>query len=395
MNDRRKENASRIAEYLENRLSPQEREAFKRDLGEDDELRLQYVDALMNRVGTAPNAGGTGELVTEAKDPGGTAEPVIESADPGGMVEPVDDIEALPEGDREVPGDWTERAVEEVREDREPDGNWQTPGEQGPREAWEEGWPRGKKGVRRGFLGSGWMVGLAALLLIIAGVVMFTLIRREGFWDRTIAVSAADSGNVNRGNGMDSAAGKAVNGQVAAAGNAADSAASGAGAGGKVAGGATGAGASGKGGLADSVYARLYKPYMRGDDPVDVREYYRDYRTGNYAAVLAAGDSMVMKISPQRLLVRDYMRLYLGLSYLASGDGRNAVRELEGVVLRTKPGDVLYEAAKWYLALAWLKRNDVDPTEARGKAIGLARDISHSYSRYQRPARELMKAIGS
>jgi hypothetical protein len=47
------------------------------------------------------------------------------------------------------------------------------------------------------------------------------------------------------------------------------------------------------------------------------------------------------------------------------------------------------------LALAWLKRNDVDPTEARGKAIGLARDISHSYSRYQGPARELMKALGS
>jgi hypothetical protein len=376
MNDRQKENASRIAEYLENRLSPQEREAFKRALGEDDELRLQYVDALMNRVGTAPSAGGTGETVTEAKDTGGMAEPVIETADPGGMVEPVDDIGAAGMGELE------EREDEEVREDREPDGNWQTPGEQGAREPWEEGWPRGKKGEKRGFLGSGWMVGLAALLLIIAGVVMFILIRREGFWDRTVAVSAADSGNANRGNGMDSVAGKAVNGQVAAAGNAADSAAS-------------GAGGRAAGGLADSVFARLYRPYMRGDDPVDVREYYRDYRTGNYAAVLAAGDSMVMKISPQRLLVRDYMRLYLGLSYLASGDGRNAVRELEGVVLRTKPGDVLYEAARWYLALAWLKRDDVDPTEARGKAIGLARDISHSYSRYQRPARELMKAIGS
>src|SRR5580704_14476572 len=90
MNDRQKENASRIAEYLENKLSPQEREAFKRSLSEDDELRLQYVDALMNRVGTGSNAGGTGETVIEAKDPGGMEEPVIETADPGGMVEPVD-----------------------------------------------------------------------------------------------------------------------------------------------------------------------------------------------------------------------------------------------------------------------------------------------------------------
>jgi Tfp pilus assembly protein PilF len=134
---------------------------------------------------------------------------------------------------------------------------------------------------------------------------------------------------------------------------------------------------------------------MRGDDPVDVREYYQDYRTGRYAAVLAAGDSMVMKIPVRKLLVRDYMRLYLGLSYLASGDGQNAVRELEGVVLRTKPKDILYETARWYLALAWLKRNDVDAGEAENKALDLAREISHSYSRYQEPARELIKALGS
>jgi len=139
----------------------------------------------------------------------------------------------------------------------------------------------------------------------------------------------------------------------------------------------------------------LYKPYMRGDDPVEVREYYRDYRTGHYAAVLAAGDSMVMKIPVRRLLVRDYMRLYLGLSYLASGDGQNAVRELEGVVLRTKPKDILYETARWYLALAWLRRNDVDAGEAENKALDLAREISHSYSRYQEPARELIRALGS
>lgn len=147
--------------------------------------------------------------------------------------------------------------------------------------------------------------------------------------------------------------------------------------------------------MGDSLYTRLYKPYMRGDDPLEVRRYYQDYRAGNYAAVLAVGDSMVMKISAHRLLERDYMRLYIGLSYLASGDGRNAVRELEGVVLRTKPGDELYEAARWYLALAWLKRKDVDPGEAKGKASGLAKDISHGYSRYQEPARELIHALGS
>ena len=55
MSDHQNENALRIAAYLENRLSPEEREAFKRALSEDDELRLQYVDALMSRAGPGPN----------------------------------------------------------------------------------------------------------------------------------------------------------------------------------------------------------------------------------------------------------------------------------------------------------------------------------------------------
>jgi hypothetical protein len=238
--------------------------------------------------------------------------------------------------------------------------------------------------ARGGFLGSGWMVGVAVLLLIIAGVVMLIMIRRGGFWDRTVAATAAataaDSGNANRGNGVDSAAGSAGNRPVGA-GKGVDSAVSAV------------SGAGGKVGLADSIFARLYKPYMRGDDPVEVRVYYRDYRTGNYAAVLAAGDSAVKRAGPRGLLVRDYMRLYVGLSYLATGEGRNAVRELGDVVFRTKPGDALYEAAQWYLALAWLKRNDVEPAETENKALGLAREIAHGYSRYREPSMELVRAL--
>ena len=352
MNDRQNENASRIALYLENRLSREEREAFKQALDEDDELRIQYVDALMNRAGTGPIFGATAEPVTGTENPDGAGGPagdtfekeisVMDDTDAAGMGgleaadrgENVGEHEDIPEEYREVP-------------------------------------------ARGGFLGSGWMVGVAALLLIIAGVVMLIMIRRGGFWDRTVAATAADSGNANRGNGVDSAAGGAGNRQVEAA-KGADSAVSGAG--GKVA-------------LADNLYARLYKPYIRGDDPVEVRVYYQDYRTGNYAAVLAAGDSAVKRPLPRGLLVRDYMRLYVGLSYLATGDGRNAVSELGDVVFRTKPGDVLYETAQWYLALAWLKRNDVEAAEAKNKALELARDIAHGYSRYREPAMELVRAL--
>ena len=206
---------------------------------------------------------------------------------------------------------------------------------------------------------------------------MFIMIGRGGFWDRTVAATAADSSKTNRGNGVDSAAVSAGNRQEEA-GKGVDSAMTGAG--GKVA-------------LANSIDARFYKPYMRGDDPAEVRVYYQDYRTGNYAAVLAAGDSAVKSAGPRGLLVRDYMRLYVGLSYLATGDGRNAVSELGDVVFRTKPGDELYETAQWYLALAWLKRKDVEAAEAENQALELARQIAHGYSRYREPAMELVHEL--
>jgi hypothetical protein len=372
MNDHQKENASRIALYLENRLSREEREAFKRALGEDDELRTQYVDALMNRAGTATNAGATAESVTGTENPGGSGGPAGDTFEKEMSV--MDDTGAAGIGELEA----ADRGAGVGERGDMPEKYHKVP-------------------ARGGLLGSAWMVGVVALLLIIAGVVMLIMIRRGGFWERTVAATAADSGNANGGNGVDSVAGNAGNRQAGAEEDAVasdtrsgsavirqdrnvgvDSAASGAG---------------GKVGLADSIRARLYKPYTRGDDPVEVRVYYQDYRTGNYAAVLAAGDSAVKRAGPRGLLVRDYMRLYVGLSYLATGDGRNAVGKLGDVVFRTKPGDVLYEAARWYLALAWLKRNDVEAVEAENKALGLARGIAHSYSRYREPAMELVRAL--
>jgi hypothetical protein len=360
MNDHQNENASRIALYLENRLSGEEREAFKRALGEDDELRIQYVDALMNRAATETPAGDTAEPLAGTENPDGSGEPAGDTFE------------------KETSGmDDTDAAGMDELEAADPGADV------GEREDMPEEYR--KVPARGGFLGSGWMVGVAALLLIIAGVVMLILIRRGGFWDRTVAATAADSGNANKGNGVDSATGKGM-----------DSAVSGAGGDSGVAGGRAGVGAAvagGKSALADTIYAGLYKPYMRGDDPVELRVYYQDYRTGNYAAVLTAGDSAVKSAGPRGLLIRNYMRLYVGLSYLATGDGRNAVSELEAVVFRTEPGDVLYETAQWYLALAWLKRNDVEAAEAENKALGLARQIAHGYSRYREPAMELVRTL--
>ncbi|HTR32081.1 MAG TPA: hypothetical protein VMH27_22570 [Puia sp.] len=402
MSDHQKENELRIAAYLQNRLSPEEREAFKRSLSEDDELRLLYVDALMNRAGTGQSSGGSGGAVTEDERSGMAADgPAETTGQPEHGGSEADHGSAGSDRDGEVTGS-VDAAVgmgeleevvreagpeEETGEGIEPLGGWQTVGEQGAREAWEAGWPGGKKKARVGFLGSGWMVGVTALVLIIAAVVIYVLSRHHEFWERTVSAISADSSDGNKRNKIDASAMDTTNNkQTAATDGKRDTAAK--------EGGTVGAGERGGAGgpLADSVYATLYKPYTRGDDPVEVRASYQDYRTGNYAAVLAA-DSLVGGAAAKNYPLRNYMRLYKGLAYMATGDARSADVELTAVVVRTKPGEELYDAARWYLALNWLKRNDVDGAEAKSKALNLARDIARGYSRYRESARRMVRVL--
>ncbi|HUB61824.1 MAG TPA: hypothetical protein VL978_14015 [Puia sp.] len=228
MNDHQNEYASRIAAYLENRLSPEEREAFKRQLSENDELRLQYVDALMNRAGNGPGIGAVVKGATEpmaeevrevepwtepaaepVPEPGAEAmpEPIAEvMPEPGAEVEPerVAEIEPEPVAEVEpavkeasepdaVAGELPATEVVEEGEHSEYRGAYKTLGEQGAREAWEAGWPGGKKKASGGFLGSGWIVGITVLLLIVAGVVMYMMSRHQDLWDKTVATITGDS----------------------------------------------------------------------------------------------------------------------------------------------------------------------------------------------------------
>src|SRR5580658_5469493 len=188
MSDHQNENASRIAAYLENRLSPEEREAFKRLLSEDDELRVQYVDALMNRAGSGSGSGGTVMPEPEAEV---MREP-----------EPEAEVKQEPEEVREVAVHWTEpeaevkQEPEEVHEvaevTREPEPLVMEVVQPEVREeaapvAEDTDWPGEEVPARRGFMGSGWFVGITLLLLIIAGVVMYILSKHQDLWDKTVA----------------------------------------------------------------------------------------------------------------------------------------------------------------------------------------------------------------
>jgi hypothetical protein len=146
----------------------------------------------------------------------------------------------------------------------------------------------------------------------------------------------------------------------------------------------------------DSVYARLYEPYASGNDPVEVSLYYRDYKRGNYAAVLAAReeDYRVMGVSERGPVVEGYMRLYKGLACLATGKPKKAVTELSGAMAKSQPGDALYETAQWYLALAWLRRKDLYPEHVLGASAAIAHRITNTQSRYKPQAEELLRALG-
>jgi hypothetical protein len=434
MTDHQKENALRIADYLGNKLSPEAREAFKRALGEDDVLRLQYVEALMNRAGTGSGGVGAGDVprktdsvgtsdITGKTDAGvagdTTASPAAGGADglsvpddtgAVGMGELEEIVRESGIGDSEAPSDIPRPGENAISGESMASGETKASGES---MASGETKASGERVISEGSMTSGeslasgesegseeegnsgstlfgrlWMLVAAVLLLIAAGVYIYMKVGNAG---PGVAAAGTDT-TVAAGNGS---AGAATG--SARSGNRADSSSG-------VAGSANATGAAGatpmaddpaKRGMADSMYTRLYKPYMRGDDPMELRGFYRDYRTGKYSAVVEAGDTSVKGVGARALLVRDYMRLYTGLSDLAMGNARDAVTELEGVVLRTKPGDMLYETAQWYLALAWLKRNDVDAATGVSKALGLARDVAHSYSRYRLAARELIRVLGS
>ena len=364
MSDQQNEKALRIAAYIQNKLSPEEREAFKRALSEDDELRVQYVDALMNRAGTELSEQRAPESTVEENVPEETvvekvAEQTIEEKVSGPMVE-----------EKVSEPIVVENVAEPIVEERVPEV---IVDEQGTEEEVMVGQMDETKRTRGRFLGSRWMVIVTVLLLVGAGVIIFLWTKHQEFWDTRVAANAVDSSANKRVStdtvvvpaaGVDSTK-RQVNAAVV----------------------------SGNTGWSDSIYAQVYRPYMRGDDPMEVRTYYQDYKTGNYAAVLAAPDSVGTAVGAKKLQLRNYIRLYKGLADLATGNGQEAVAEFGNVVLRTNPGDDLYETARWYLALAWLRRGDLDPADARSKATALARDISNGYSRYREPARKLMRDI--
>ncbi|MEL7146697.1 MAG: tetratricopeptide repeat protein [Bacteroidota bacterium] len=109
-----------------------------------------------------------------------------------------------------------------------------------------------------------------------------------------------------------------------------------------------------------------------------ISEGMKAYDAGDYASAIA---------SLRAIEIQDEMiALYLGISYLATGDTRQARNVLE---TKVKPSNkVLHDAATWYVALSYLKEKDYEKAQA-----SLDRLIDSKSSDYTKDALKLKQKI--
>ena len=123
------------------------------------------------------------------------------------------------------------------------------------------------------------------------------------------------------------------------------------------------------------LYARFYKVYSASDVPVEISDYYNDYRDGNYASVLAVkpADYQAMGVGDKHVLLMQYMQLLKGLSYLGLNEAEKADRQFDSVMLTAGAGTARYYEAQWYSVLTWLQRGYTVRVQDAAKVIAASR----------------------
>lgn len=110
----------------------------------------------------------------------------------------------------------------------------------------------------------------------------------------------------------------------------------------------------------DSLYASLYEPYTTNDPPLEIHRPYESYAQRDYAAVIRSNNAnyLVMGGGSRNKLLLQHMQLYKGLSYLGLNKPVEAAQEFDSVLLAATPSASPYYDAQWYNALACLKQGD-------------------------------------
>lgn len=142
--------------------------------------------------------------------------------------------------------------------------------------------------------------------------------------------------------------------------------------------------------VAEKAYNDFYAPYMKNDnDPIEVSLFYNSYKSGDYANVISATDTDIeLAGSDDRdKLLKRYLQLYKGLTFLAERKPVDAIQYFDSVLKSSSKKSNEYYQAQWYQALGYLKNSDLH------HAIEKAKTISQSQSTYRIKAKELLQEI--
>lgn len=139
----------------------------------------------------------------------------------------------------------------------------------------------------------------------------------------------------------------------------------------------------------DSAFKNFYKKYTSENGPVEISYYYTQYKNGKYAKVLSAkgSDFQLMGTNDKQEVLKQYMDLYKGLSFLAQEKPVNAIEHFDSVLKSSSKTSDQYYQAQWYKMLSYLKNNNVK------KALESLQVIKLSASPYNKKAMELIKDL--
>lgn len=128
--------------------------------------------------------------------------------------------------------------------------------------------------------------------------------------------------------------------------------------------------------LADNYFQplpNLIQPTVRGESQTN--KVFEAYDSENYVEAVTEF---------KKILNEPYSNLYLGVSYLALNDVKDAISILE----KYRPSDTVYEDyRKWYLSLAYLKNNE------KTKAVDLLTELTQKVNPVQEQAKKILNDL--
>ncbi len=139
----------------------------------------------------------------------------------------------------------------------------------------------------------------------------------------------------------------------------------------------------------DSIFEAFYKPYSAKNDPVEISNLLAYYTSGKHEMVINATDADLQQMgtSKRKNLLKNYLRFYKGLAYLAKNDAPKAVLQFGPIVKQSINTNPPFFDAQWYYALSLLKIKDIKNVSA------ILRNILQSNSPFKSNAQSLMKQL--